>query len=154
MQQPYSNDAPRRPGVTPMAAVTTGLLSERLRRAAPCPRTAALTAALEMVARARARTAPAPTSIDFPAWPQRPNLYGQMHPKICINVPTDKQCNDVWAAGKPGRDYLRYYKGASWGGRVAEAQPKADTVLDGEEAVGNEADLDAESDHDGERMMF
>jgi hypothetical protein len=117
-QHPHDNEASLTVGVTPSL---TSVLSEGLKSAAPCPRTVALTA--KIVDSATARPAPAPTAIDSPAWPQGPNLYGQRRVKICVNFPTDKQCNEVWDAGKAGRDYLRYYKGASWGGRVAEAQP-------------------------------
>jgi hypothetical protein len=127
-QHPHDSEASVTLVVTPNL---TSILSEGLKGAAPCPRTAALNA--KIVVSATARPAPAPTAIDSPAWPQGPTLYGQRRVKICINFPTGKQCNEVWDAGKVGRDYLRYYKGASWGGRVAEAQPEADTVVDDKE---------------------
>jgi hypothetical protein len=126
-QHPHNSKTSLTLGITP---TTTSILSEGLKGAAPCPRTAALTA--EIVDSATARPAPPPTAIDSPAWPQSPNLYGQRRAKICMDFPTDKQLNEVWHAGKAGRDYLRYSKGASWGGRVAKAQPEANAVVDEE----------------------
>ena len=129
-QHTYDSKASLTLRVTP---TTTNILSEVLKGAAPCPRTVALTA--EIVDSATARPALAPTTIDSPAWPQRPKLCGQRRVKICMNFPSDKQYSEAWEAGKAGRDYLRYYKGASLGGRVAEAQPEADTVVDDEECL-------------------